>query len=159
MAAVDSNTALNVTGSVCSVIGLLAVIALQNLDLNDHTLLFWWLTTIFIAVAALATCFSTPSFVLRIVFAIVFVAELPAFDRSWGELHERDTAMRLRLGFPSEDEQKIAGLEKQNAQLLKDRRDSLLFWKSIVHLTGAGFALLACTAAGQVRVRVEHDAG
>ena len=161
----NPNTALSWTGSVCSIIGLIAVIALQRLEFTNYTLLFWWLTSVVIAIAAVNTCFIAPSFPLRAIFAIVFVAQLPAFDWAWGELHERDTVMSLRLGKLDEngeirldeDEEKIDTLEQENASLRSERRGSFLFWRSIAHLTGMGFAILACTAAGQRRVRIEYD--
>ena len=163
MATEDANTALSWTGSICSVLGLSAVIILQNFEFSNWTLLFWWLTTAVIAIAAVNTCFTVPSLPLRAVFAVVFVAQLPAFDWSWGELHERDTVARFRFVPPigskqEENTQKMESLENQNTQLRRERRESLLFWESIAHLTGMGFALLAGTAAGQRRVRMEYDA-
>jgi hypothetical protein len=95
---------------------------------------------------------------LRAVFAIVFVVQLPAFDWACGEMYERDTRMTLRLGEPSKEEKKIDNLEQENTKLKHERRQGLLFWKAIAHLTGMGFALLACTAAGQSGVRIVYDA-
>lgn len=114
-----------------------------------------------IAIAAISVCFTPPSLPLRAIFAIVFVAQLPAFSLAWGEIYERDTelSLRLRQAVPSETETKIDELEHENAELKFQHRRSLLFWESISHLTGMGFALLACTSAGQSRVRIIYDAG
>ncbi|EMI21622.1 hypothetical protein RMSM_01449 [Rhodopirellula maiorica SM1] len=90
-------------------------------------------------------------------FAIVFVAQMPAFDWAWGELHERDMQFSIGLGIPNEDEKRIDTLEQENSSLRRERRESMLFWRSIAHLTGMGFAVLACTAAGQRRIRIEYD--
>lgn len=70
----NANAALSWTGSICSILGLIAVIVLQTFESTNYTLLFWWLTTAVIAIAAINTCFTAPSFPLRAVFAIVFVA-------------------------------------------------------------------------------------
>lgn len=155
----EANVALSWTSSICSILGLVAVIVLQKVQFDDYTLLFWWLTAALIAIAALSTCFSQPSFPLRAVFAIVFVAQLPAFNWTWSEIYERDTVMSLRVGTPSEQEKKIDNLERENARLAWQWRKSLLFWEAISHLAGMGFALLACTAAGQRRIRIVYDAG
>ena len=157
MSSPESSPALSWAGSICSILGLVAVIVLQTFQFNDYTLLFWWLTTAMIAIAAISACFTPASLPLRAVFAIVFVVQMPAFDWAWGEIHERDTRMAFGFGEPSKEEKRIASLEYENAQLKRERREALLFWESIAHLTGMGFALLACTAAGQRRVRIECD--
>lgn len=73
----ESSAALGWTGSVCSIVGLVFVIVLQSKRFDNYIVLFWWLTTMSIAIAAISTCFNPPSLLLRVVFAIVFVAQLP----------------------------------------------------------------------------------
>ena len=82
-------------------------------------------------------------------YALCFVAQLPAFNWAWGEIYERNTRMTLSVGEPDEKEQQIRKLVSENATLKRKHRESLLFWQTIAHLTGMGFSLLACTAAGQ----------
>jgi hypothetical protein len=144
-------------GSISSILGLIAVIVLQTFQFNDYTLLFWWLTTAMIAIAAISACFSLPSLPLRAVFAIIFVSQLPAFNWAWSEIYERDTQFGLSLGEPTEQEIEMRNLERENAKLKWERRESLLFWEATAHLTGMGFALLACTAAGQRRIRIVYE--
>jgi hypothetical protein len=161
----NPNTALSWTGSVCSIVGLIAVIALQKFEFTNYTLLFWWLTSVLIAIAAVNTCFVAPSFALRAIFAIIFVAQIPAFDWAWGELHERDTMFSLQLLDEDQngeltrppEKERIDKLEQENSILRAQLTDTFLFWRSMSHLTGMAFALLACTAAGQQRIRIVYD--
>jgi len=155
----ESSPALSWTGSICSILGLVAVIILQNFQFNNYTLLFWWITTLVIAIAAISACFTPPSLPLRAVFAIVFVAQLPPFNWAWSEIYERDTLMSLGFGDSTEQEKRIESLERENARLKWQWRETLLFWEAISHLTGMGFALLACTAAGQRRIRIVYESG
>ena len=152
-----SSAALSWAGTICSILGMVAVIVLQRFEFGNYTLLFWWLATIMIAIAAVNSCFVPPSMPLRAVFAIVFVAQLPAFHWAWGEIYERDTVMSLSVGKPTEDEIKLDRLERENASLKWQWRETLLFWEAISHLAGMGFALLGCTAAGQHRVRIIYE--
>lgn len=153
----ESSAALSWVGSICSVLGLVGVLVLQRFDLNNYTLLFWWVITAVIAVAALGVCFNPPSFGLRVVFAIVFVTQMPAFNEAWSKRYERDTVMRVGLGKTTQQEQRIQTLEQENEHLKWTWRDTLFFWEGIAHLTGMGFALLACTAAGQRRIRIMYE--
>jgi hypothetical protein len=153
----EANSALAWTGSISSIVGLVAVLAFQRFQFDDNALLFWWLTTIFIAISSITTCFTPPSLLLRAVFAMLVVSQLPAFDRAWGEIYERDTQFDLTLGSPNEDQVKIEKLEDENRRLKWQQRQSKLFWQSIAHLSGMGFALLGCTAAGQKRARIVYE--
>ncbi|MCH8839543.1 MAG: bZIP transcription factor [Planctomycetes bacterium] len=74
-------------------------------------------------------------------------------------MYDSDTVIDFGLGTPGELEETINSLERENARLKHERQHSLLFWEGIAHLTGMGFALLACTAAGQSRVRIVYDPG
>ena len=132
---------------------------LQTYQVDDYALLFWWIATAMIAIASISVCFTQPSIPLRAVFAIVFVAQLPAFNLAWGEIHEREMSLQLHRFDPDEQEARIQDLEQENSELKYQHRMSLMFWQSISHLTGMGFALLACTSAGQRRVRIVDDAG
>ena len=152
------SSALNWSSSICSIVGLIAVLALQPLQLDDNTLLFWWITTVLIAIAAVSVCFTPPSLPLRFIFAIVFVAQMPPFTWAWSEIHERDTEISLGHLMPEEKERELNELESENAHLRTQHRQSLLFWQAIAHLSGMAFSMVACTAAGQQRVRIVYEA-
>jgi hypothetical protein len=154
----ETSSALSWAGAICSVLGLGAVIVLQKFEFNNYTLLFWWITTAMIGIAAISACFTQPSLPLRAVFAIVFVAQLPPFNWAWAEIYERDTVTEVSFGEPTEHEKRIENLERENATLKWEWRETLLFWEAIAHLTGMGFALLGCTAGGQRRIRIVYDA-
>lgn len=140
----QTNDALTVTGTICSILGLIAVFVLQTLEFGDRTLLFWWITTAVIAIAATTTYFSRSSDVIRIVFVIVFVAQIPAFDWAWGQRHERDTTFSISVGESDDKQREIDQLERENSKLSRERFDSMLFWQSIAHLSGMMFALGGC---------------
>ena len=146
----STRDAVGKIGSICSVLGLVAVVVLQRFALDDRTLLFWWLTTTVIGVAAASVCFTQPSFPLRVVFVIVFVAQMPAFVTAWSDRTDTDTRMVIEFFDKSPEQEKIDRLESENKELKSDRLQSLQFWKSMAHLTGMGFAMIACVAQAEL---------
>ena len=157
----DWTTAFDKTGAVCSILGLFAVFFLQDYKQDDITLLFWWITTAIIAFASVITFFHSPSLIVRVVFVLLFISQIPLFNSSWNEISDDNTQYEISLLGGNEDDLQKQNTELQNQYLSLKRKwyESFLFWESISHLIGMAFALLACTNTGQYRIRVIYELG
>ena len=65
MQSAPNTTELSALSWSSSILGL---VVLQRFSSDNYTLLFWWITTLMIAIATLSVCFTPPSLPLRAVF-------------------------------------------------------------------------------------------
>ncbi len=143
---------LSKVGSFCSILSAVAVFLLQPLELNDLAIVFWWVITIFTLIAAASVYFTRPSDFHRLIFVVIFVAQIPPFVTSWSERTERDTTFTLVPDKPELNSQ--LDLQDTNRELQHEAYLSLHFRKAIAHLVGMCAALFGCTVAANRQYRL-----